>query len=98
MACLRQVEGGRQGRRRGRAEEEAAYSAGALAGWAWPTDLRRLVIFADADAAGRAAADKLQGRAVRAGLECSVMTPTEVGADWADVWANRVADFAERAA
>lgn len=67
----------------------AAYSAGALASWIWPSDLRRLVIFADADPAGSDAADKLRQRARFAGLNVEVMTPTTPGADWCDVWANR---------
>ena len=67
----------------------AAYSAGALAAWQWPGELRRLVIFADADPAGAGAADKLRQRARAAGLAVSVMTPTTAGADWCDVWANR---------
>jgi putative DNA primase/helicase len=67
----------------------AAYSAGALAGWLWPSELRRLVIFADADPAGSEAADKLRQRARAAGLSVEVMTPTTPGADWCDVWANR---------
>ena len=41
------------------------------------------------DAAGREAADTLQSRAVRAGLQAIVITPTEPGADWLDVWAAR---------
>ena len=67
----------------------AAYSAGALAGWRWPPSLRRLVIFADADPAGAAAAEKLRQRARAAGLTVNVMTPTTPGADWCDVWAKR---------
>lgn len=67
----------------------AAYSAGALAGWVWPTDLRRLVIFADADSAGAEASDKLRQRARTAGLSVEVMTPTAPGTDWCDVWASR---------
>ena len=67
----------------------AAYSAGALASWVWPSDLRRLVIFADADPAGANAADKLRQRARTAGLSVEVMTPTTPGTDWCDVWANR---------
>lgn len=67
----------------------AAYSAGALAGWIWPRDLRRLMIFADADPAGGEAADKLRQRASDAGLSVEVMTPTTPGTDWCDVWANR---------
>ena len=67
----------------------AAYSAGALAGWQWPPNLRRLVVFADADPAGAVAADKLRQRARAAGLTVNVMTPTTPGADWCDVWAAR---------
>ena len=67
----------------------AAYCASNLAAWQWPAGVQRLVIFADADKAGRDAADTLQARAVRAGLQSSVMTPTDAGADWCDVWAAR---------
>jgi DNA primase len=67
----------------------AAYCADNLSAWRWPAGLQRLVIFADADKAGAEAADKLLSRAVRAGLQASVMTPSEPGADWADVWAAR---------
>ncbi len=67
----------------------AAYSAGALAAWQWPPELRRLVIFADADAAGAGAANTLRSRAGAAGLAVQVMTPTTPGTDWCDVWAGR---------
>lgn len=67
----------------------AAYSAGNLAAWQWPAGVQRLMIFGDHDPAGIEAADKLQGRALRAGLQASVMTPTDAGADWCDVWADR---------
>ena len=67
----------------------AAYCAGALATWQWPRELRRLVIFADADAAGAEAANTLRLRAAAAGLAVQVMTPTTPGTDWADVWAAR---------
>jgi putative DNA primase/helicase len=73
----------------------AAYCAGSLAEWRWPADTRRLVIFADADKAGRYAAEKLQSRAVRRGLEASVMTPTDPDSDWCDVWAARDAVLIE---
>jgi phage/plasmid primase-like uncharacterized protein len=69
----------------------AAYCAGSLAAWQWPAGVLRLVIFADADKAGREAADALLSRAVKAGLQASVMTPTDPGTDWADVWAARLA-------
>jgi putative DNA primase/helicase len=67
----------------------ASYCAGNLSTWQWPAGLRRVVIFADADRAGREAAAVLQARALAAHLQCQVLTPTEAGADWADVWAQR---------
>ena len=67
----------------------AAYCAGNLAAWRWPAGVQRLVIFADGDKAGREASGELLARAVRAGLQTSVMTPTEPGTDWCDVWAAR---------
>ena len=69
----------------------AAYCAGNLAAYTWPTGVRRIVVFADADPAGAAAAQSLKARAVRAGLSVAVMTPTTSGADWCDVWAQRAA-------
>jgi putative DNA primase/helicase len=76
----------------------AAYCAGNLAAWQWPAGVQRLVIFADHDRAGVEAADSLQGRAIRAGLQASVMTPTDPGADWCDVWAGRAAVLIESGA
>ena len=73
----------------------AAYCAGNLAVWQWPSGVQRVVIFADNDKAGREAADTLLGRAVRAGLQAQVLTPTDEGADWCDVWANRGAVLIE---
>lgn len=67
----------------------AAYCAGNLAAWRWPAGVRRLVIFADHDQAGAAAAEELRQRARVAGLSVNVMTPTDEGDDWADVWARR---------
>jgi phage/plasmid primase-like uncharacterized protein len=67
----------------------AAYSAGNLAAWQWPGGVQRLVIFADADKAGRDAAEKLRTRALAARLRAEVLTPTTPGADWCDVWAQR---------
>lgn len=67
----------------------AAYSAGNLAAWQWPAGARRVVVFADNDRAGREAADALKARALAAGLRCAVLTPTDDGADWCDVWAQR---------
>ncbi len=76
----------------------AAYSAGNLAAWQWPAGMQRLVIFADHDRAGIEAAETLQGRALRAELQSSVMTPTDAGADWCDVWADRGAVLVETGA
>jgi putative DNA primase/helicase len=67
----------------------AAYCAGNLAAWQWPANVQRVVIFADADTAGQEAADTLRARAMRAGLHVEVLTPSEHGADWCDVWAQR---------
>jgi phage/plasmid primase-like uncharacterized protein len=67
----------------------AAYSAGNLAAWQWPANVQHVVVFADNDRAGQEAADELRSRVLRAGLRCQVMTPTDTGADWADVWASR---------
>jgi phage/plasmid primase-like uncharacterized protein len=67
----------------------AAYCAGNLAAYNWPAGIKRIVVFADADPAGAAAAQSLKARAVRAGLSVAVMTPSTPGADWCDVWAQR---------
>jgi len=67
----------------------AAYCAGNLAAYRWPAGVQRIVIFADADKAGREAADTLHARALAARLSCDVLTPTTEGADWCDVWAER---------
>ncbi|MBI5269477.1 MAG: toprim domain-containing protein [Burkholderiales bacterium] len=67
----------------------ASYCAGNLAAWQWPPHTRRLVIFADADEPGRAAAQALKARAAAARLRCEVLTPNKPGADWCDVWAER---------
>ncbi len=69
----------------------AAYCASNLAAWRWPADVQRLVIFADADKAGRQAAKSLCARALAARLRAEVLTPTDDGADWCDVWAQRTA-------
>jgi phage/plasmid primase-like uncharacterized protein len=76
----------------------AAYCAGNLAAWQWPANVQRIVIFADSDRAGREAADTLRARALAGRLQCNVMTPTEEGADWADVWEWRGAVSIEGAA
>lgn len=67
----------------------AAYCAGNLAAYTWPAGVKRIVVFADADPAGAAAAQSLKARALRAGLSVAVMTPSTPGADWCDVWAQR---------
>lgn len=69
----------------------AAYCAGTLAGYSWPAGVQSLVIFADADKAGREAADTLRARALQAGLRVTLMMPSEAGTDWCDVWAQREA-------
>jgi phage/plasmid primase-like uncharacterized protein len=67
----------------------AAYSADALAAWQWPRGLSRLVIFADHDEAGAQAAQQLRHRAVRSGISVNLVTPSQRGEDWCDVWAKR---------
>lgn len=67
----------------------AAYSASNLAAWRWPAGAQRVVIFADNDAAGHDAADKLCARVLAAGLGCDVHAPTDPDADWCDLWAAR---------
>ncbi|HEY8878633.1 MAG TPA: toprim domain-containing protein, partial [Roseateles sp.] len=69
----------------------AAYSAGALAAWQWPPNTRRIVVFADADDAGRAASSEIRARvrAMAAGIRCDVLAPSSEGLDWCDVWAAR---------
>jgi phage/plasmid primase-like uncharacterized protein len=73
----------------------AAYCAGNLAAWRWPAGLQQVVIFADADKAGREAADTLRARTLGAGLRAEVLTPTDEGVDWCDVWAHRGAVLIE---
>ena len=73
----------------------AAYCANALAGYLWPAGVRRLVIFADADKAGREAAQALQSRARAGGLRYDVLCRPTEGNDWADVWAARDAALIE---
>lgn len=70
----------------------AAYSAGSLAAYQWPSTVQRLVIFADHDAAGADAADKLRQRARAAGLTVNLLKPTTPGTDWNDAWARYVAE------
>lgn len=67
----------------------AAYCGGNLAAWKWPRNVQRLVVFGDNDRAGLEAADTLRARALSAGLRCEVLPPSDDGADWCDVWAQR---------
>ncbi len=76
----------------------AAYCAGNLAAFQWPAGVHSLLVFADADAAGRAAASQLQRRAVRAGVQVQVLTPEHEGDDWGDVWTRCKALRAEELA
>ena len=73
----------------------ASYCASNLAAWRWPAGVQRLVIFADADKAGREAAETLRARALAARLHCELLTPAEDGKDWCDVWAERGAVMIE---
>lgn len=72
----------------------AAYSAGNLAAWKWPA-VRRVVVFGDADRAGRKASEQLRARVTAAGIACEVLTPEVEGSDWCDVWAARTAEVAQ---
>lgn len=65
----------------------AAYCSGNLATWQWPPGIQRISVFADADKAGREAADTLRARALAANVRCEVLTPSTEGEDWCDVWA-----------
>lgn len=78
----------------------AAYCASNLAAWCWPSDTRRIVIFGDADEAGREASETLRQRARASGIHVETLIPTEEGVDWADVWASRTSanETAERVA
>lgn len=68
----------------------AAYCAGALEAFRWPSGLQRLVVFGDADDRGMRAADALRLRAETAGLRCSVLVPEVDGEDWCDAWSQSV--------
>ncbi len=67
----------------------ASYCAANLAAWQWPAGMHSVVIFADADKAGREAASLLRARALSRRLRCEVLTPSDDGADWCDVWVAR---------
>ena len=66
----------------------STYCANGIETFNWPPFIRRLVIFSDADDAGRSAAESLRQRAVKARLSVSVMTPRTEGLDWLDVYAS----------
>lgn len=63
-------------------------SANGIKTFKWPSDLERLVIFADNDLSGvgQAAANALAARAAAAGLEVRILVPNNAGADWLDVY------------
>lgn len=63
----------------------AAYCANAMAGYQWPRNTERLVIFADSDNAGQKAAASLAQRASQSGLDTKTLTPSKPGSDWLDV-------------
>ena len=68
----------------------AAVSAGGLEAFVWPSQVRDLFVFADNDdnQRGQQAAQRLACRAASAGLAVRVLTPSEAGRDWADVYAE----------
>ena len=66
----------------------SAYCANGLSTFVWPIGVRKLVIFGDADAAGRKATEDLRVRANRAGLQVATLIPRTEGMDWADVHAT----------
>ena len=68
----------------------AAVSASGLEVLQWPAQVRELVVFADCDETrrGQEAAQRLAHRAVASGLTVRVLTPSEAGCDWADVFAE----------
>jgi len=67
----------------------AAYCANNLGAYVWPTNVKRIVVFADSDVAGAKAAQTLRNRAVQSGVHATIMTPTSPGMDWCDVWTSR---------
>jgi putative DNA primase/helicase len=64
----------------------STYSGGGLASFAWPKGVRKLIVFGDADDAGRKAATALRDRATTHGLACSILYPSTEGQDWLDVY------------
>lgn len=73
----------------------SAISAQGVARYQWPDGLQRLIVFADNDVnqVGQNAAAALAKRATSNRLAVRVLTPPEVGTDWADVWAAQEEDI-----
>lgn len=69
----------------------SAVSAHGLERYHWPQGTRGLIVFADNDVnqVGQQAAAALSGRALEAGVSVRVLTPPQVGTDWADFWASQ---------
>ncbi|MBG9389333.1 DUF7146 domain-containing protein [Caenimonas aquaedulcis] len=69
---------------------EAATSASLMRGYVWHRSIENLLIYTDNDenGAGQIAGAKLATRAHQAGLDCRILTPRNVGEDWADVLMN----------
>jgi putative DNA primase/helicase len=69
----------------------AVGSAGSIEKFPVLPDIEHLTIFADNDASGtgQRAADVCAARWRRAGGRADILTPREVGTDWADAWASR---------
>jgi len=66
----------------------ALLSAGNLAAWAPPTGVASVLIAADRDTAGQAAAASLAGRLRRAGLVCRIATPPPPWGDWNEAFTS----------
>lgn len=62
-------------------------SSGLLEQWAFPDDLKKIIVFGDNDAkyGGQASAYKLAHRVACKGIAVDVCIPENVGEDWADV-------------
>ena len=67
----------------------SAISAQGMERYQWPKSVKNLIVYADNDLnqVGQRAADGLARRASKAQLVSRVLTPPQVGTDWADVWA-----------
>ncbi|WP_395020191.1 toprim domain-containing protein [Dongia sp.] len=63
----------------------AAIDAGNMATWPVLLGVESLTLFADHDKAGLRSADTCRTRWRDAGRECRIVSPREIGADWADV-------------